>query len=146
MLSTTAEVRVRYSETDAMAVAYHANYLPWFEVARTALFNEIGLSYKKLDDAGFLLPVLEAGLRYLAPARYDDVLAVTASVLEIPRVRIRVDYEIRLDEKVITTGHTVHAFMNRTGQAIKPPKEVIAGFQLAFAKSAAVAATTATQP
>jgi YbgC/YbaW family acyl-CoA thioester hydrolase len=141
MLFTSVEIRVRYSETDAMGITYHANYLSWFEVARTALFSEIGMSYKKLDDAGFLLPVLEAGMRYIAPSRYDDVLTVTASISEEPRVRIRVDYEVRLAGKVITTGHTVHAFMNRAGQAIRPPQEVRDGFVKAF--EAAAAAKTA---
>jgi acyl-CoA thioester hydrolase len=137
MLISSAEIRVRYSETDAMAVAYHGNYLPWFEVARTSMFNQIGLSYKKLEEDGFLLPVLEAQLRYIAPARYDDLLLVTARMEELPRVRIRIDYTIHKEGQLITTGYTVHAFMNRAGQPIKPPAVVQDGFARIFAEAAA---------
>ncbi|MDR2862576.1 MAG: acyl-CoA thioesterase [Puniceicoccales bacterium] len=121
MISASTEIRVRYAETDAMGIAYHGNYLPWFEVARVVLLDKIGLSYKKLEDDGFLLPVLEANLRYLAPARFDDILTVTVRMEELPRVRIRMDYTVHKEGSLLTTGHTLHAFMNRAGQAIKPP-------------------------
>lgn len=133
MITASAEIRVRYAETDAMGIAYHGNYLPWFEVARIALLAQIGLSYKQLDADGFLLPVLETGLRYLAPARFDDTLVVTARMTEPPRARIRIDYTVHNSGRLITTGHTLHAFMNRNGHAIKPPHFVQAHFARAFA-------------
>lgn len=133
MITATAEIRVRYAETDGMGIAYHGNYLPWFEVARCALLENIGLSYKGLEADGFLLPVLEAQLRYLSPARFDDRLSITARISELPRVRIQIEYEVRRDRQLLTTGHTVHAFMNRAGQAIKPPRVVQDTFAAAFA-------------
>ncbi|MDR2429782.1 MAG: acyl-CoA thioesterase [Puniceicoccales bacterium] len=133
MITATAEIRVRYAETDGMGIAYHANYLAWFEVARCALLESIGLSYRQLDADNYLLPVLEAGVRFHAPARFDDRLHVTASITTPPRVRIRVDYEVRLNGRLITAGHTVHAFMNRDGVAIKPPAHVQECFARAFA-------------
>ena len=144
MITSSVEIRVRYAETDAMRVAYHANYLPWFEVARTALLTQIGLSYKALEDDGYLLPVIEANLRYIAPARYDDLLLGTARMEELPRARIRIDYAVQKDGQTITTGHTIHVFMNRDGAAIKPPARVQEGFARAFAEAkAAVGKTTA---
>ncbi|MDR2981280.1 MAG: acyl-CoA thioesterase [Puniceicoccales bacterium] len=134
MITASSEIRVRYAETDAMGIAYHGNYLAWFEVARVALLDKLGLPYKALDDAGFLLPVLEVGIRYIASARFDDKLTITASMSEQPRVRIHIDYTIHLGDQLITTGHTLHAFMNRTGQAIKPPLFVQQRFAAAFAK------------
>jgi acyl-CoA thioester hydrolase len=136
MITTSVEIRVRYSETDAMGISYHANYLSWFEVARTAMLAQIGVSYKKLDDEGFLLPVLEAQARYIAPSRYDDLLRVTARMEELPRVRIRIDYAVHLQERLITTGYTIHAFMNREGQAVKPPVVVREAFAAAFGQPA----------
>jgi acyl-CoA thioester hydrolase len=71
-----SRVRVRYAETDRMGVAYYANFLVWFEVARTDFLRQHGLSYRDLEAQGCLLPVGEVALRLLAPARYDDELAV----------------------------------------------------------------------
>ena len=125
MLSTSVDIRVRYAETDAMGVVYHANYLPWFEIARIALFDKIGISYRSLEDQGYLLPVLEAHLRYILPARFDDTVKVTVTMDEMPRVRIRVKYTVELNGKTITTGETLHAFMDREARAVKPPPVVI---------------------
>ncbi len=125
MLSTQVEIRVRYAETDAMGVVYHANYLPWFEIARIALLEKADLSYRELEAEGYLLPVLEAHLKYAAPARFDDRVIVTATLSEAPRVRLRIDYTVTLDGRTLTTGHTLHAFMDRAGRAIKPPLRVM---------------------
>ena len=61
-----------------MGVVYHANYLPWCEIARTQLLAEVGLPYARLQDLGFLLPVLEINLKYRAPARFGDLVSVRA--------------------------------------------------------------------
>lgn len=132
MLRSEADIRVRYAETDAMGVVYHGNYLPWFEIARIALLDKSGISYRELDAQGFLLPVLEANLKYIAPARFHDLVTVTATMAELPRVRIHIDYEVRIAGKVITRGHTTHAFMNREAQAIKPPAFVMERLAEAF--------------
>lgn len=121
MIESTAKIRVRFSETDAMGVVYHANYFPWFEIARTQLLEEVGLPYRELQDAGFLLPVLDAQVAYRVPAKYDDALSVRATMKTFPRARIRIEYEVRRGETLLTTGATTHAFMNRDGCAIRPP-------------------------
>jgi len=77
---TTTEVRVRYAETDQMGVAHHANYLIWCELGRTHHMRELGVSYRDLERRGIRLPVVEAHLRYRAPARYDDVLNIKSWV------------------------------------------------------------------
>jgi acyl-CoA thioester hydrolase len=70
------ELRVRYAETDQMGVVYHANYLPWCEIARTELIRRRWRSYADLESEGIRLAVSEATLRYHAPARYDDLIRV----------------------------------------------------------------------
>ena len=69
-------IRVRYAETDRMGLLHHANYLVYFEQARTELLRQLGLTYKDLEDQGFLLVVTKVEIRYKSPARYDDVLTI----------------------------------------------------------------------
>src|SRR5574341_2681341 len=73
---TAVELRVRYAETDQMGVAYHTHYLVWCEVARTDHMRQRGVTYRELEGQGLRLAVVEAGVRYRQPARYDDLLSV----------------------------------------------------------------------
>src|ERR1019366_3956417 len=82
MIQSRAQVTVRYAETDMMGIVYHANYLPWFEVGRTTLLKEIGVPYRKLEEEGFRLPVLEISAKYIRPALYDDTLVIKATLSE----------------------------------------------------------------
>jgi acyl-CoA thioester hydrolase len=128
MIRSRASVTVRYAETDMMGVVYHANYLPWFEIGRTTLLKEIGISYRDLEAEGFRLPVLEVSARYLRPARYDDALEVLTVLKERPLVRIRLEYEVRRGEELLATGQTVHAFVDREGGIVRPPAWVTRRF------------------
>lgn len=134
MIETTATVRVRFSETDAMGVVYHANYFPWFEIARTKLLAEIGLPYREMQDAGWLLPVVDAQISYRVSAKYDDELSVRAMMKAFPRARIRIDYEVRRGDTLLATGSTVHGFMNRVGAAVRPPNFFLEKLAAAFAR------------
>jgi acyl-CoA thioester hydrolase len=128
MIRSRASVTVRYAETDMMGVVYHANYLPWFEIGRTTLLKEIGISYRDLETDGFRLPVLEVSARYLRPARYDDALEVITVLKERPLVRIRLEYEVRRGDELLATGTTVHAFVDLQGGIVRPPAWVTQRF------------------
>ena len=67
-----ARVRVIYGDTDQMGVVYYANYLRYFEFARSELLRAHGRSYRDMEAEGLSLPVVEATCRYVAPARYED--------------------------------------------------------------------------
>ena len=121
MLQSRVTVAVRYAETDMMGVAYHGSFLPWFEVARTALLKENGLPYRELEAAGYFLPVVEMAARYHRPAHYDDALEILTTLREKPAARIRLDYEVRRNEELLAVGHTVHAFIDRAGRPTRPP-------------------------
>ena len=121
MITSRAEVSVRYAETDMMGVVYHGNYLPWFEVGRTNLLKEFGIPYRELEQDGYFLPVLEVQAKYHRPAVYDDTVTVITSLREKPSLRITLDYEIRRDEDLLVTGKTVHAFIDRSGRPVRPP-------------------------
>jgi acyl-CoA thioester hydrolase len=93
-VSTTSELRVRYAETDQMGVVYHANYLVWCEIGRTDFIREHGTSYAEMERQGISLAVAEASLRLHASARYDDVVRVETSLVNVKSRLITFDYVI----------------------------------------------------
>lgn len=121
MIESRTQVTVRYAETDMMGVVYHGSYLPWLEVARTALLAAEGLPYRELETQGFFLPVIEVNLRYLKPARYADTVTVHAVIRDKPGLRLRIDYELFRGDEKLATGHTVHVFIDKAGRPIRPP-------------------------
>ena len=121
MRENTTEVRVRYAETDAMGVAYHANYLVWFEVGRTALLEELGYPYAQLESDGIILPVAECHVRYRVPARYDEVLLVRSRCTELRGVSMVLSYRIenKATGTLLAEGWTKHAIVDRNMKPVK---------------------------
>ena len=123
-----SRIRVIYGDTDQMGVVYHANYLRYFEFARSEFFRAHGGSYRELEREGLLLPVVEAHVLYKAPARYDDLLRVRARVSELRRASLVFAYELWREEapdKVLSTGHTVHACVSRDGRPVRMPEPLV---------------------
>ena len=121
MLESRSQVTVRYAEADMMGIVYHGSYLPWFEVGRTALLKECGVPYRELEAQGFMLPVIELGSKFHKPALYDDTVTIITRLHERPLLRIRLDYEVRRGEELLVTGFTIHAFINKAGEPVRPP-------------------------
>ena len=94
MIHSVTNIRVRYSETDKMGYLHHANYLNYFEVGRTEILRNMGLTYREMEEEGILLPVLSANISYKAPAYYDDILTVKTYLRKIPGVKVFFEYEI----------------------------------------------------
>ena len=117
-------VRVAFADTDAMGVAWHGNYVRWFEMARTELMRPTELPYPALVGRGIHLPVIEALVRYRKPARYDDLLIVRIGRVHGSGVRLRIDYRIDCDGALIAEGHTEHAFTDAGGRVTRPPRDV----------------------
>ncbi len=117
MLQVT-EVRVRYAETDQMGVVYHANYLAWCDIGRTDLIRALGgMTYAELEREGTALAVVEAHLRYIKPARYDDVIRITTRVTEVRSRVVRFDYDLETADGVaVATGYTTLVAMTREGR------------------------------
>ena len=124
MYTHEIQVRVRYAETDKMGFVYYGNYPTYYEVARVEGFRALGFSYKEMEDAGVGMPVLSMEVKYHGPAKYDDLLTVKLIVPEVPRARIKFQYEIRNEEgTLVNTGETILAFMNmETGRPVKMPE------------------------
>lgn len=125
MITAETQIRVRYAETDAMGVVYHANYLAWFEMARIEMLDKMGIPYKSLEEEGYLLPVLDAQLAYKSPARFDDRLTIEAKITEPPRMKIAIEYAVRRDDTLLCTGKTVHAFLTKNLLPTRPPKRFV---------------------
>lgn len=115
MYTTEIKIRVRYGETDRMGYVYYGNYAEYFEVARVEALRNLGFSYRKLEDEGIMLPVLNYAVKYLKPAYYDDELTIKVTIPEIPMARIRFDYEIYNEkDELITVADTTLVFIDRT--------------------------------
>lgn len=121
MVSTS--FRVRYAETDAMGIVYHAAYMVWFEAGRSELMFQTGYSYAQLEAEGYHLPVVEAQARFLSPARYGDMVTVRTWVEELGSRGVTFDYEVVKDsEEILATGCTVHVCTDRGGNVRTIPK------------------------
>ena len=122
----TAEIRVRYEESDQMKFAHHSNYIVWFEYARIEMLRHYGFNYAQMEKDGYLLPVLEVGVSYLKPAFFDDLLKIEARVPAVPRSSFKIEYKVFNEAgELICEGFSRHAFMNKENKAIKPPKDFI---------------------
>ena len=116
MLSQDTTIRVRYAETDRMGLLHHANYLVYFEQARTELLRSRGVTYKELEDQGFLLVLAKASVRYKNPARYDDELTIRTTVSRTTPVRIEHKYEVFRGGLLLAEGETTLACVDREGR------------------------------
>ncbi len=123
-LTGTTKIRVRYQETDAMGVVYYANYLTWFEVARTEHLRTLGIIYTELEKKGYRLMVASVSCRYLCPARYDEEVTLETRITNIGRTSMKFEYEFFTGEKLITTGESVHVFTDISGKPVRMPEEI----------------------
>jgi acyl-CoA thioester hydrolase len=121
------QLRVIYGDTDCMGIVYYANYLRYFEAGRNEFIRAKGLRYRDIEERyRVMLPVVETGVRYQVPARYDDLVSVETSLAEIGRASARFDYRlVRDDGQLLATGHTVHACVDPDGRVQRMPREIL---------------------
>ena len=127
MKSHTSYVKVRYAETDQMGVVYHGNYAQYLEIARIEWLAALGISYKKMEEEGVMLPVYELNLRFKKSAKFDDVLRIETKLSKIPGVRIEFTYEIyNQHEELLTEASTTLIFMSiEQNRPIKCPQYIL---------------------
>jgi acyl-CoA thioester hydrolase len=123
---SSSVVRVRYAETDQMGVVYYANYLVWFEIARTDWLRTSGWTYRSIEADGYSLPVIEAHCEYRASAKYDDEIEITTTARLLSPVRLAFDYTVSRhdDGMAVASGYTVHASLDRSGRPARLPGRV----------------------
>lgn len=122
MIAHEIQIRVRYAETDQMGYVYYGNYATYFEVARVETFRSLGFSYKEMEEAGIMMPVLEYKTKFIRPATYDDLLTVKIFVKEKPKLRIKFDYEVYNEEgTLLNISETTLVFISKeTGKPAVP--------------------------
>lgn len=131
------QLRVRYAETDQMGVVYHANYLAWCEVGRTELMRVLGQPYAELERQGVVLAVSDAGLRYHAPARYDDLVRVETRLAEARSRSVTFRYTIFRcaddgSENRLVSAHTSLIALGPGGRPRGLPADLSALFRRAL--------------
>lgn len=134
-VTSEVEFRVRYAETDQMKVVHHRNYLVWCELGRTDLIRQLGTSYAEIEKQGILLAVVEATLRYHAPARYDDRIRVRTMLREARSRSVTFEYTIEnadTGEKLVTAS-TMLASINGDGKLVIMPQQMRRALESALA-------------
>lgn len=116
-------LKVRYPETDAMGIVYHAHYFPWLELGRTELIRELGFPYKTLEEKGIFVPVLEVNVKYLASAEYDDDIVIYTKVSQFSNVKISFYYEIKRElhkkTELLVRASSQHTWMNKNKNIVR---------------------------
>jgi acyl-CoA thioester hydrolase len=125
------QIRVRYSETDQMGYCYYGNYAQFLEIGRVEALRNIGFRYKDMEYQGILLPVLDFQIKYLSPAKYDDLLTIETTIVAIKGTRIIFDYEIKNEMGVkIATASTTLVFVAKESMSpIKAPENIVKAIQ-----------------
>lgn len=134
MVTIETSVRVRYGETDQMGVVYYGNYAQYYEVGRVELLRSLGMSYRELEEAGTMLPVVKLECNYLRPATYDEELTIVTSISEMPSSRITFEHEILNREGVVlNTGKVILVFVDmKTKRPQRAPRSIVEIFQPHF--------------
>ncbi len=133
MYVTETKIRVRYSETDRMGYCYYGNYAQYFEVARVESLRSLGISYKKLEDSGVLLPVIDFNINYKKPAFYDDELTIKCEIEEKPNVKIIFNYSTFREEELLNVAKTTLVFLDeKSGKPMRIPTDLASIFNPYF--------------
>ena len=127
MKNSVTNLRVRYSETDQMGIVYYGNYAQYLEQGRTDWLRSLGFTYKYMEENQVMLPVINLNIDYKKPAKYDDLLTIKTSLLEIPSVKIKFYYEIQnQNNELLVTATTSLVFLDSiTRKLIKAPNYLL---------------------
>ena len=112
--------RTLYADTDRSQVVYHANYLRFFEVGRATLMRDAAYSYREIEESGFVYPIIQVGLDYFSPLRYDDPMYIHTRPADLERVKLRFDYIITHGDtgELVCMGFTRHCATNGAGRPV----------------------------
>lgn len=119
------EHRAQYYETDQMGCVHHSNYIRWFEEARTDLLEQVGFSYKRMEEIGILSPVLSVQAEYKSMVHFQDVVEIHSKITKFNGIKFTVSYQIidKETKELRTTGESQHCFLNRECKPVRLLKE-----------------------
>lgn len=106
------ELRVRYGECDPQGIVFNANYLLYFDVAFTELWRAAVGPWQDMAARGVDAVVAEANLRFRAPARYDDVLALRAQVVDLGTTSLTTVIDVVREDQVLVEGRLRHVIVD----------------------------------
>lgn len=127
-----SRTRVRYAETDQMAIAHHANYLVWFEIGRTDLCRATGFPYDEIERRGYILVVTEIGCRYRTPFRYDEEVLIQTSLAEVASRSMTFAYELydASRNELRASGFSSHLWLDaKSRKPVRADAEVMKAFR-----------------
>ncbi len=124
---TEIKLNVRYAETDQMGVVYHGNYAQYLEVGRIDWLDKLGFSYKKMEDEGVMLPVVNININYKHSAKFGDELTIKTFLKKLPTAKIIFEYEIYNQEgKLLADASSTLVFISvDTRKPIKCPTKIL---------------------
>lgn len=121
--------RVRYGETDQMGYVYYGNYPQYYEIGRVEMLRSLGMTYKEMEqEMGIMMPVVNLEIRYLRPAKYDELLTIQTTLRSLPDQRyISFYHEIFNEERKLINGGRVRlCFVDiQSGRTIPPPEKLL---------------------
>ena len=134
MIKFTYKTKVYYKDVDKMGVVYYARYYEYFEAARTELLQSIDIDVTAVEDDGYFMPVVSSHCDYKIGATFEDILLVETFINELPKATMRIDYEIYKNKNsdLLVSGYTTHAFTDKSGKPVKPPKRLLEVLQNNF--------------
>ncbi len=122
-------LRVYFEDTDLTGMVYHANYLKWFERARTELLRLIGVEQRGTHEGGGgAYAVAELSIRYLAPARLDDEIVIESRAVEIRAASCRLVQRALRGETLVAEAQLRVGFVGADGRPRRQPEEWRAAF------------------
>lgn len=122
---TTSRLRVRFCDTNLMGIVHHANYLAYFEAGRVEWLRRRGVTYADWAARGVHLPVVEASVRYRAPARFDDVLETETRLTQLQSVSLRFEYRLTKDRALLAEGLTRLACVDSAHKLCRLPEDIL---------------------
>ena len=127
MITGEIKLRVRYSDTDQMGYVYYGRYASFYEIARVELFRSLGFSYKKLEEEGIGMPVIDMETKYVLPIKYDEQIKINTSIENLPSSRISFKYEVyNQNNELANTANTTLTFINLINKKpVRMPAELL---------------------
>ena len=108
MFSHECQTRVRYAETDQMGYLYYGNYATYYEVGRAEMIRSLGLTYQQMEDEyGILMPVMSLQMRFVRPARYDELITIQTNLRRMPQKDIVFHHEVFNPKRKLVNGGSV---------------------------------------
>lgn len=120
--------RVAFHETDCMGIVHHSVYAKYFEEARVEFLYKTKLNEFHAPESDFVLAVLSLEVKYRKPLKVGDLFKVCMNVSLEGSTQVCFDYQIYLEETLVTEGKTLHVGLNSDLKVVRPPKELVEGF------------------